>query len=145
MDCPLPGNRLAGTSKTNPWGWVSSVFLLFWKSGPTSGPLTVSSQVTHEPQGMMPPEQLPTVPLRLVNARITSPFLVTWIVVVPPPPFASYGVPGPNAGPTGSTSWLRTRITVLPGPSKVPMPSWRPGSAVPSVRVTGDSVSWNER
>ena len=43
------------------------------KSGPTSGPLTVSSQVTQAPHGIRPPEQFIIVPLRLVNARITSP------------------------------------------------------------------------
>ena len=76
------------------WSWVFGAPV---KSGPTSGPLTVSSQVIHEPHGMTPPEQLVIVPFRLVNASRTSPFGVTWVVVVPPPLRASYGVPGPNA------------------------------------------------
>ena len=79
------------------------------KSGPTSGPFTVSSQVTQEPHGICPPEQFIIVPLRLVNARTTLPLGVTWTVVVPPRAIGSYGVPGPNAGPGLLTSWLRTR------------------------------------
>ena len=43
------------------------------KSGPTSGPFTVSSHVIHDPQGISPPEQFIIVPLRLVWARITWP------------------------------------------------------------------------
>ena len=69
------------------------------KSGPTSGPLTVSSQVTQAPHGICPPEQFIIVPFRLVKARRTLPCLRDWIVVVPPPAIGSYGVPGPNAGP----------------------------------------------
>ena len=116
------------------------------KSGPTSGPFTVSSQVTHEPHGMIPPEQFIIVPLRLVKALITCPSGVQWIVVVPPPALVSYGVPGPNAAATGLlTSWLRTRITVPSGPLKAPMPSCRPGRTVPSFRVTVASVSWKDR
>ena len=115
------------------------------KSGPTSGPLTVSSQVTQAPHGIRPPEQFIIVPLRLVKARITSPVPVTWMVVVPPCAWLSYGAPGPNGVPGPFTSWFRTRTTDLPGPSNAPMPSCRPGRAVPSVRTTGVSVSWNER
>ncbi len=37
------------------------------KSAPTSGPLTVSSQVTQAPHGIRPPEQFIIVPFRLVN------------------------------------------------------------------------------
>jgi hypothetical protein len=70
---------------------------------------------------------------------------VTWIVVVPAPPRLSYGSVGPNAGCGLLTSWLRTSRTDPPGPAKAPMPSWRPGSRVPSGSVTGDEVSWNER
>ena len=54
------------------------------KSGPTSGPLTVSSQVTQDPHGIRPPEQFIIVPLMLVYARRTSPVRLTWTVVVPP-------------------------------------------------------------
>ena len=115
------------------------------KSGPTSGPLTVSSHVTHDPHGISPPEQFIIVPLRLVNDRTTSPVVVTWMVVVPPPAAGSYGVPVPNA-PTGLlTSWLRTSTTVPSGPGKEPIPSCRPGRVVPSVRTTGVVVSWKER
>ena len=71
------------------------------KSGPTSGPLTVSSQVTHAPHGICPPEQFIIVPLRLVKERITSPYRVTWMVVVPPPAIASYGVARAERGPGG--------------------------------------------
>ncbi len=105
----------------------------------------VSSQVTHEPHGIWPPEQFIIVPLRLVKERMTSPWVETWIVVVPPPAMASYGVPGPKAGSGLLTSWLRTSTTVPAGPAKAPIPSWRPGRTVPSVRVTVASVSWNER
>ena len=117
------------------------------KSGPTSGPLTVSSQVIQEPHGIRPPLQFIIVPLRLVNERITSPVWVTWVVVVPPRAIESYGVPGPNGAPGLLTSWLRTSSTVpVPtGPANAPMPSCRPGSVVPSVRMTGLSVSWNDR
>ena len=59
------------------------------KSGPTSGPLTVSSQLTQASQGMMPPEQFIIVPFRLVQESSTRPVLVTWMVVVPPPAMAS--------------------------------------------------------
>ena len=38
------------------------------KSGPTSGPLTVSSHVIQLPHGIRPPEQFICVPLRLVKA-----------------------------------------------------------------------------
>ncbi len=117
------------------------------KSGPTSGPLTVSSHVIHEPHGITPPLQLNIVPFRLVWLRTTSPKGVTSTVVVPAPAFASYGVPVPNAGTLGLLviSWLRTSTTLRLGPRKAPMPSCRPGSTVPSSRVTGDSVSWKDR
>ena len=38
------------------------------KSGPTSGPFTVSSQVIQEPHGMLPPAQFIIVPFKLVEA-----------------------------------------------------------------------------
>ena len=59
------------------------------KSWPTSGPLTVSSQVIQAPHGIRPPEQFIIVPLRLVKARTTSPVGLTWTVVVPPPAASS--------------------------------------------------------
>src|SRR5919204_4468284 len=95
------------------------------KSGPTSGPLIVSSQVIHEPHGITPPLQLNMVPLRLVNACSTSPNGDTSMVVVPAPACASYGVPGPNADVLGLLviSWLRTRTTFPFGPRKAPIPS----------------------
>jgi hypothetical protein len=49
-----------------PCGLVRGTLDVPVKSGPTSGPLTVSSQVTHEPHGVWPPEQFIIVPLRLV-------------------------------------------------------------------------------
>ena len=55
-----------GTSKTKPCGLVSAVLGALVKSGPTSGPLTVSSQVTQLPHGIRPPEQFIWVPLMLV-------------------------------------------------------------------------------
>ena len=79
----------AGTSKTNPWGWVSVTFDAPVKSGPTSGPLIVSSHVTQLPHGIGPPEQFICVPFRLVKERTTSPYRVTSIVVVPPPVIGS--------------------------------------------------------
>ncbi len=68
-----------------PCRWVRGVFDTFVKSGPTSGPLTVSSQVIQLPHGIGPPEQFICVPFRLVNASSTSPRGVTRIDVVPPP------------------------------------------------------------
>ena len=115
------------------------------KSAPTSGPLTVSSQVTQDPHGIWPPEQFIIVPFRLVKERMTSPVCVTCTVVVPPRAIGSYGAPGPNAAPGLLTSWLRTSSTVPFGPLNAPMPSCRPGSSVPSVSVTGVSVSWKDR
>ena len=56
----------AGTSKTNPCGLVSGTFDAPVKSGPTSGPFTVSSQVIQLPHGMTPPLQFIIVPFRLV-------------------------------------------------------------------------------
>ena len=67
----------------NPCGWVSGMLETPVKSGPTSGPLTVSSQVIQLPHGIWPPEQFICVPLRLVKAWTTSPLGVTSIVVVP--------------------------------------------------------------
>ena len=52
---------LAGTSNTYPC-FLSSVFGVFVKSGPTSGPLTVSSHVNHDPHGVIPPAQFICVP-----------------------------------------------------------------------------------
>ena len=84
------------------------------KSGPTSGPLTVSSQVIQLPHGIRPPEQFICVPFRLVNA--SSDLAVpasTSMVVVPPPAIASYGVPGAERGAAGPLiSWLRTSHTL---------------------------------
>ena len=55
------------------------------KSAPTSGPFTVSSQVTQAPQGIRPPEQFIMVPFRLVKDPSTRPSGVVCTVVVPPP------------------------------------------------------------
>ena len=57
----------------NPWRCSRVTFDALVKSGPTSGPLTVSSQVIQLPHGMVPPEQFIWVPLRLVKDRTTSP------------------------------------------------------------------------
>ncbi len=54
------------------------------KSSPTSYPLTVSSQVIHEPHGIRPPEQFIWVPARLANEYSTSPWSVRCTVDVPP-------------------------------------------------------------
>src|SRR5687768_18552460 len=91
----------AGTSKMKPCGCSSGTFEAPVKSGPTSGPLIVSSQVIQLPHGMMPPEQFIIVPFRLVKASTTSPDGLVTTVVVPPSALASYGVPGPNAVPGG--------------------------------------------
>ena len=49
-----------------PWRCCSVTLEAPVKSAPTSGPLTVSSQVIQLPQGMRPPAQFIWVPLRLV-------------------------------------------------------------------------------
>jgi len=54
------------------------------KSSPTSYPLTVSSQVTHDPHGISPPEQFIWVPARLPYDSCTTPSPVTRTVDVPP-------------------------------------------------------------
>jgi hypothetical protein len=51
-DCPR-----TGTSKMKPCRWVSGTLEAPVKSGPTSGPLTVSSQVIQLRHGIGPPEQ----------------------------------------------------------------------------------------
>ncbi len=56
----------AGTSKMYPCGFSSDTLEVPLKSGPTSGPLTVSSHVIQDPHGMTPPLQLNIVPFRLV-------------------------------------------------------------------------------
>jgi hypothetical protein len=71
------------------------------KSLPTSGPLTVSSQVTHAPHGIGPPEQFIWVPLLLTSELITSPKRVTTTRVVPLPAAVSYAVAGSPNAPTG--------------------------------------------
>jgi hypothetical protein len=125
---------------------VSGTFETPVKSGPTSGPLIVSSQVIQEPHGICPPEQFIWVPFRLVKLRTTWPVGVTSIVVVPLWAIGSYASAAlPKARPGLFTSWLRTRIELPFGPGKAPMPSCRPGRRVPSSRTTGNSVSWNER
>ncbi len=111
FDCPPEG-----TSKMNPCRCCNGTFETPVKSGPTSGPLTVSSQVIQLPHGMRPPEQFICVPLRLVNAWTTCPSSVTSLVVVPPPVMASYGVPDPKAGTGLLISWLRTSHTLPFGP-----------------------------
>src|SRR4029453_1620786 len=62
-DCPP-----TGTSKMNPWRCVSVTLEAPVKSGPTSGPLTVSSQLTQASQGMGPPQQFICGPLWLGEA-----------------------------------------------------------------------------
>ena len=49
-----------------PCGFSSDTLEVPLKSGPTSGPLTVSSHVIQDPHGMTPPLQLNIVPFRLV-------------------------------------------------------------------------------
>ena len=55
------------------------------KSLPTSGPLTVSSQVSHEPHGVAPPAQFICVPLQLTQESTLVAWRLTSSVVVPPP------------------------------------------------------------
>ena len=107
----------------NPWRFSRVMFEAPVKSGPTSGPLTVSSHVTQLPQGMIPPEQFIWVPFRLVKERTTSPCRVTSTEVVPLPARLSYGVPGPKAGKGPLTSWLRTSMTLPFASEKAPIPS----------------------
>ena len=90
------GDRLAartgpvvGTSKMNPCGLVSAMLEAPVKSGPTSGPLTVSSQVIQAPHGIGPPEQFIIVPLMPVHASSTSPVRVVSMTVQPPRAFGS--------------------------------------------------------
>ena len=106
-----------------PWRCVKGTLDTPVKSGPTSGPLIVSSQLTQLSHGIRPPAQFIWVPLRLVNARSTLPYRSTRVVVVPPRAMASYGVPGPNAGPGPLISWLRTSHTRRRGPANAAMPS----------------------
>jgi hypothetical protein len=135
-----------GTSKRKPCGCWSGTLGTPVKSGPTSGPLTDSSQAIHVPQGICPPEQAIMTPFRLVYALTTSPCVVTSIVVVPARAIASYAfVASPNGGPGLFSSWFRRRITLPSGPGNAPIPSWRPGRTVPSSRTATCSVSWNER
>ena len=71
-----------GTSKTYPCGFSSGLSL--------AGPLTVSSQDSHEPHGVGPPAQLRIVPVRLGAVSVTRSARVSKVrVVVPPPPRGS--------------------------------------------------------
>ena len=130
----------------NPWRCWSGTFDTPVKSGPTSGPLTVSSHVIQLPHGIGPPEQFIWVPLRLVNASTTFPFGVTSIVVVPPRAVASYGVPGPNGVARTVHLVVADQDDVLarPGERRHPVVAARERRAVVG-SVTGVSVSWNER
>ena len=55
------------------------------KSLPTSGPLTVSSQVSQVPHGVAPPAQFICVPLQLTQDSTLVAWRLTSSVVVPPP------------------------------------------------------------
>ena len=81
-----------------PCRWVSGTLETPVKSGPTSGPLTVSSQLTQLPHGIGPPLQFICVPFRLVNAPTTSPKRLTSTVVVPPWAIGSYAKAGVPEG-----------------------------------------------
>ena len=67
-----------------PCGLVSGTLETSVKSAPTSGPLTVSSQVIQVPHGIGPPEQFIWVPLMPVQASSTSPVSVVSMTVHPP-------------------------------------------------------------
>ncbi len=112
---PLAGPP-TGTSKMKPCGFFSGTLDTLVKSGPTSGPLIVSSQDIQAPHGIGPPEQFIWVPLRLVAECTTSPNRVTSVVVVPPRAIESYGVVGPKGVPGPLISWLRISTTLLPLP-----------------------------
>ena len=129
-----------------PCRWVSGTLETPVKSGPTSGPLIVSSQVIQLPHGIGPPEQFICVPFRLVKLLTTSPVRLTSTVVVPPCAIGSYAcVASPNACPGALTSWLRTSRTLPSRQPNAAMPSCRPGRTVPSSSTTGNSVSWKDR
>src|SRR5215203_3497565 len=130
------------------------------KSGPTSGPLTVSSHVSHVPHGVGPPLQFCSVPLRETYDLMTWPSPSTSTVVVPPGAFGSYAVaalPKAVVLPAGfggvvvaagrATSWLRTRVEMpAAGPAKAAIPSCRPGiRMLPTVRVADFPRSSNDR
>src|SRR3954451_17636418 len=120
------------------------------KSGPTSGPLTVSSHVIHEPHGIGPPLQFCRVPLMETYDERTSPSPSTSMVVVPPGDFGSYAVAGlPKAvvfPPAGSaTSWLRTIVETWGRRRHAAIPSCRPGTKAPSLSCAPLVLSWNDR
>ena len=79
------------------------------KSGPTSGPLTVSSAVIHVFQGVAPPAQFICVPLQLTQDSTLAAWRLTSSVIVPPPAILSYAFSDWPKAPMGPlTSWLRT-------------------------------------
>src|SRR5688572_13792001 len=81
------GSSYAGTSQHQPW----VLFMLLLVSS------SVSSQVIHELQGVVPPAQFVSVPAMLAQAFFNSPVLrSTRRFVVPPAPFESYVI---DSGP----------------------------------------------
>src|SRR5688500_6902893 len=84
LPAELIGWVLAGAwtrdSNRNPGGCVDATFAAPVKSGPMSGPFTVSSHVIQAPQGMHPPAQFIWVPARLAYALYPPPFAETSMV-----------------------------------------------------------------
>ena len=113
------------TSKIQPWSFVYPR---------TPARSSVSSHVSHVPQGVMPPEQLIAVPPRLTYSCWVRSEALSTSVVVPPAAPGSYVVASPAVGTLcgalGLASWLRTRC-VRCARAKLPMPSCRLGTSPP--------------
>ena len=100
----------------------------------------VSSQVTHAPHGMEPPEQFIIVPARLAqDAAMPSPSTTT--DVVPPPARESYaGAVAENGAGAGSLiSWLRMSTELPVGAGEGGHAVVPPGDPGP---VGQDPVGW---
>jgi hypothetical protein len=110
----------AGTSKTYPCGMPLRV-------------VVVSSALSQVPQGVTPPAQLRTVPVRLPYALTSSPASGSNTrFVLPPPEPGLYVAWGPANRAPLVRSWLRTRVIRSLPVRKAPMPSCTPGVVVPS-------------
>ena len=115
-----------GTSKIQPCSRV--------KRGSLTGSAVVSSQVSHEPQGVGPPAQLRMVPAMLAVLRITFAACKSRSsVVVPPPASVSYASEVENGVPV-PRSWLRISRMSPFSSGNAAIPSCRFGVGVPSSR-----------
>ncbi len=135
---PLIGRALevpwAGTSNTQPWVCSSSSPFSSLESSLSPFSTVVSSQLSQLPQGVGPPAQFRTVPLKLGQDRSSLPVLVLKTRFVQPPlPNLSYAAPAlPNAFPEPLISWFRQSVTVSPSDAITAMPSCESGVGLPS-------------